>query len=72
MRRNRTKNSIPKPFIPLPPQIDYPDNKNIDPYDPATFGYVEVGIVTGAHGAMDDRAIDHGLPLELCKREFVI
>jgi 16S rRNA processing protein RimM len=40
----------PKPFIPLPPKIDYPDNKNIDPYDPATFGYVEVGIVTGAHG----------------------
>jgi 16S rRNA processing protein RimM len=49
-KKQNKESANPKPFIPLPPQIDYPDNKNIDPYDPATFGYVEVGIVTGAHG----------------------
>lgn len=30
--------------------LSFPDNKNIDPYDPTTFGYIEVGIVLGAHG----------------------
>jgi 16S rRNA processing protein RimM len=49
-KQQNKESANPKPFIPLPPKIDYPDNKNIDPYDPATFGYVEVGIVTGAHG----------------------
>jgi 16S rRNA processing protein RimM len=49
-KKQNKESANPKPFIPLPPQIDYPDNKNINPYDPATFGYVEVGIVTGAHG----------------------
>lgn len=49
-KKQNKETANPKPFIPLPPKIDYPDNKNIDPYDPATFGYVEVGIVTGAHG----------------------
>jgi 16S rRNA processing protein RimM len=40
----------PKPVVKAPPMVEFPDNKNIDPYDPATFGYVEIGIVTGAHG----------------------
>lgn len=28
----------------------FPDTKNIDPYDPATFGYVRIGTVVGPHG----------------------
>lgn len=36
--------------VPPPPKITFPDNKEIDPYDPTTFGYTEIGFVTGAHG----------------------
>jgi 16S rRNA processing protein RimM len=49
-KKQMKETANPKPFIALPPKIDYPDNKDIDPYDPATFGYIEVGIVVGAHG----------------------
>mmetsp|Transcript_7213 Transcript_7213/g.9370 ORF Transcript_7213/g.9370 Transcript_7213/m.9370 type:complete len:357 (+) Transcript_7213:124-1194(+) len=36
--------------LPPLPKISFPDNKGIDPYDPTTFGYSEIGHVTGAHG----------------------
>ena len=29
---------------------EFPDTRTIDPYDPATYGYTELGTVTGAHG----------------------
>lgn len=48
LRKKQAAN--PKPKIQPAPKVEFPDNKNIDPYDPSTFGYVEVGIVTGAHG----------------------
>jgi len=45
---------------PLPPilndeprtrnQILFPDTKTIDPYDPTTYGYTELGTIIGAHG----------------------
>lgn len=47
----------------------FPDNKSIDPYDPTTYGYVELGTILGPHGV-------HGLlkvaavtdfPERLCK-----
>lgn len=47
----------------------FPDNKTIDPYDPTTYGYTELGTVLGPHGV-------HGLmkvaavtdfPERLCK-----
>ncbi|CAM9642819.1 unnamed protein product [Scytosiphon promiscuus] len=30
--------------------VEYPDEEEIDPYDPSTFGYIEVGQILGAHG----------------------
>ena len=41
-----------KPVVQVKPleKIEFPDNKEINPYDPTTFGYTEIGIVTGAHG----------------------
>ncbi len=47
----------------------FPDNRTIDPYDPTTYGYTELGTILGAHGV-------HGLlkisavtefPERLCK-----
>ncbi len=42
---------------PLPPppegstkKLEFPNNSNIDPYDPTTFGFVEIGSVMGPHG----------------------
>jgi 16S rRNA processing protein RimM len=32
------------------PSLAFPNNKDIDPYDPTTFGYVEIGTVKGSHG----------------------
>lgn len=31
-------------------RLTFPDNRDIDPYDPTTYGFVEVGKITGAHG----------------------
>lgn len=31
-------------------QILFPDTKTIDPYDPTTYGYTELGTIVGAHG----------------------
>lgn len=41
-----------RPTVPVEPvgRLEFPDAKAIDPYDPATFGYVEIGHVTAAHG----------------------
>ena len=30
--------------------VEYPEEGGFDPYDPTTFGFVEVGLVLGAHG----------------------
>lgn len=31
-------------------KFEWPDVKKIDPYDPTTYGYVELGVIIGAHG----------------------
>lgn len=31
-------------------KILFPDNKTIDPYDPSTYGYTELGTILGPHG----------------------
>lgn len=40
--------------IPVSPEankrLEFPNNKDIDPYDPSTFGYIEIGTIQGAHG----------------------
>lgn len=30
--------------------LEFPDVDDVDPYDPATFGFMEVGVVQSAHG----------------------
>jgi 16S rRNA processing protein RimM len=30
--------------------LEYPNNKDIDPYDPSTFGYIKIGYIIGPHG----------------------
>jgi 16S rRNA processing protein RimM len=30
--------------------LEFPNNKDINPSDPSTFGFVEIGTITGAHG----------------------
>lgn len=46
-------------------KIQFPDNKEINPYDPATFGYIEIGHVTGAHGV-------HGWIKVTCTTDFPV
>jgi 16S rRNA processing protein RimM len=40
--------------IPVSPEaskpLEFPNNKDIDPHDPTTFGYIEIGTITGPHG----------------------
>ena len=41
--------------LPPPPEgstkpLEFPNNKDINPYDPTTFGFVEIGTITGPHG----------------------
>ena len=31
-------------------RLEFPNNKDIDPYDPTTFGYIEIGTIQGPHG----------------------
>lgn len=44
-------------------KMQFPDTKSIDPYDPTTYGYTELGTVLGAHGV-------HGLLKVLAVTEF--
>jgi 16S rRNA processing protein RimM len=48
---------------------EFPDNKQIDPYDPSTYGYVELGTIIGSHGVyglMKIAAVTD-FPERLCK-----
>ena len=41
--------------LPPPPEastktLEFPNNKDIDPYDPQSFGFVEIGSILGPHG----------------------
>jgi 16S rRNA processing protein RimM len=53
-RRNRdssSSSSLPSaPIVMETPPMYFPDVKTIDPYDPTTFGYVEIASIGGAHG----------------------
>ena len=56
-----------KPAVKVEPlgKIEFPDNKGIDPYDPTTFGYIEIGHITGAHGV-------HGWCKVTCSTDFPV
>mmetsp|Transcript_32440 Transcript_32440/g.36296 ORF Transcript_32440/g.36296 Transcript_32440/m.36296 type:complete len:403 (-) Transcript_32440:40-1248(-) len=72
---------LDQPLLPLPPpeasvKLEFPNNKNIDPYDPTTFGYMEIGTIVGAHGVhgwakvqgstdFPERLTRAGMPLHL-------
>lgn len=52
---NQLRNQDRHQKTPTPPPqevkpMEFPDNKNINPYDPATFGYIEIGTIQGPHG----------------------
>lgn len=56
-KANKTKNKRVKTttkeieaFKSEPRHFVFPDNKDIDPNDPASFGFIEIGTVVGAHG----------------------
>lgn len=66
--------------IPVSPEakkrLEFPNNKDIDPYDPSTFGYIEIGTIQGAHGVhgwvkvqgytdFPERLTKPGMPLHL-------
>ncbi len=57
-------------------QLEFPDITKIDPYDPTTFGYVEIGTILGPHGVhgwtkvkgctdFPERLTRPGMPLHL-------
>ena len=51
--RQKRNNAIPNSSNDEPRtrnQILFPDTKSIDPYDPTTYGYTELGTIIGAHG----------------------
>ena len=47
----------------------FPDNKTIDPYDPTTYGYTELGTILGPHGVYGllKIAVVTDFPERLCK-----
>ncbi|KAL3914850.1 MAG: hypothetical protein SGILL_005921 [Bacillariaceae sp.] len=49
-RIKQTEASIPKPPPEALQKIEFPNNSDIDPYDPTTFGYMEIGTILGPHG----------------------
>jgi 16S rRNA processing protein RimM len=51
LRKQRQQEAtIPQPPLQAFKKLEFPDNKNIDPYDPTTFGYMEIGTIKGEHG----------------------
>ena len=79
----REKEAASNKAKPLPPppegstkKLEFPNNKDIDPYDPTTFGFVEIGSITGPHGVhgwvkvkgctdFPERLTRAGMPLHL-------
>ena len=53
-KMNELKSSKERPQVQESPEaserLEFPNNKDIDPYDPTTFGYIEIGIIQGPHG----------------------
>lgn len=49
-RKLQQEQAIPKPPPEVVKKLEFPNNKDIDPYDPSTFGYVEIGTIQGPHG----------------------
>jgi 16S rRNA processing protein RimM len=47
--KNKPKNYVkPSPVASKP--LEFPNNKDIDPYDPTSFGYIEIGTILNPHG----------------------
>jgi 16S rRNA processing protein RimM len=62
-RKPQRKKQTPEAAV-VPP-ILFPDTENIDPYDPTTFGYVEIATVGGSHGV-------HGWIKVKCTTDFAV
>ena len=50
-------------------EILFPDNRDIDPYDPTTYGYIELGTILGAHGVKGEVKLNAvtDFPERLCR-----
>lgn len=49
-RRQQQAENLPAPPTEALTKLEFPNNKDIDPYDPTTFGYIEIGTIQGPHG----------------------
>ena len=51
-------------------EILFPDTKTIDPYDPSTYGYAELGTIIGAHGVKGEIKLMSvtDFPERLCRK----
>jgi 16S rRNA processing protein RimM len=47
------------------PSLEFPDTQAIDPYDPQTFGYIQIATIIGAHGV-------HGWLKVRCTTDFPV
>ena len=50
---NHTTSDITLDVQDVQKPILFPDNRGIDPYDPSTYGFVELGTILGAHGQLN-------------------
>jgi len=67
LSNNSVSSDIENPDVPR--RITFPDNRDIDPYDPTTYGFVELGKIKGPHGVHGFMKIDAvtKFPERLCK-----
>jgi len=49
-KKREQERNIPAPPPEASTRLEFPNNKDIDPYDPTTFGYMEIGTIVGPHG----------------------
>lgn len=50
LEEKQNKRKLKMHDVPEPPKLAFPDTTTIDPYDPTTFGYIELAKVKSAHG----------------------
>ena len=48
--KNKRQVELPPPPEGSTKKLEFPNNSMIDPYDPTTFGFVEIGSIMGPHG----------------------
>ena len=49
-QKQKEREELPPPPVAATKTLEFPNNKDIDPYDPMTFGFVEIGSIVAPHG----------------------